>query len=307
MLDLPDSFIRTITMTFKEEGAAWLERLPALIAECEAQWSIRVLPPFPNLSYNYVAPAVRADGSDVVLKLGVPNPEMLTEIAAMRLYDGRGIARLLEADSERGMILFERLLPGTPLTSVADDDQATRIAAQVMHDLWTPLPHEHTFPSVVDWIGGMRKLRPHFGGGTGPFPEDLVDQAEHLFMELLASSDAPVLLHGDLHHDNILSAQRAPWLAIDPKGVTGEPAYEVGALMRNPIGVEKWPDLRRVLSRRFDILREMLGFDRQRMIAWAMAQAVLSAWWFIEDGYEEWEFETILAEHFAALLNNKQR
>ena len=81
--------------------------------------------------------------------------------------------------------------------------------------------------------------------------------------------------------------------------------YEIGALMRNPIGVEKWRDLPRVLSRRFDILHEILGFDRQRMIAWSMAQAVLSAWWFIEDGYEEWEFETILAEHFAALLGNK--
>src|SRR5688572_28055956 len=132
MLNLPDSFIRTIKMTFKEEGTTWLERLPALIAECEAQWSIRVLPPFPNLSYNYVAPAVRADGSDAVIKLGVPNPEMLTEIAAMRLYYCHGIARLLEADSERGMMLFERLLPGTPLTSVADDVEATRIAAQVM-------------------------------------------------------------------------------------------------------------------------------------------------------------------------------
>jgi streptomycin 6-kinase len=303
MLNLPDTFVRTINMTFKEAGAAWLDNLPALIAECETLWSIRVLPPFPNLSYNYVAPAVRADGSDAVLKLGVPNPEMLTEIAAMRLYDGHGIARLLEADSACGMMLFERLLPGTPLTSITNDEQATRIAAQVMRDLWVKPPVDHAFSSVADWIAGMGKLRPHFGGGTGPFPDHLLDQAERLFAELLASSDAPVLLHGDLHHDNILAAQRAPWLAIDPKGVTGEPAYEVGALMRNPIGVEQWPDLRRVLSRRFDILHEMLGFDRQRMIAWSLAQAVLSAWWFIEDGYEEWEFEMILAEHFAALLN----
>jgi streptomycin 6-kinase len=306
MLNLPDSFIRTIQLTFKEAGAAWLDNLPALIAACESRWSIRVLPPFPNLSYNFVAPAVRADGSDVVLKLGVPNPELLTEIAAMRLYDGHGIARLLEADPPRGIQLFERLLPGTPLTSIADDDEATRIAALVMRDLWTPLPADHTFPSVADWIAGLDKLRPHFDGGTGPFPAPLLDQAERLFAELLASSDTPMLLHGDLHHDNILMAQRSAWLAIDPKGITGEPAYEVGALMRNPIGVEHWPDLRRVLSRRFDILHEMLGFDRQRMIAWSFAQAVLSAWWFIEDGYDEWEFEMILAEHFAALLENKQ-
>jgi streptomycin 6-kinase len=146
------------------------------------------------------------------------------------------------------------------------------------------LPAEHNFPAVADWAGGLARLRPHFGGTTGPFPAWLVDLAENLFAELLAAAPEPVLLHGDLHHYNILAAQRRPWLAIDPKGVAGEPAYEIGALLRNPMPqISDEADLERLLARRLDQLAEFLALDRQRLAAWGVAQAVLSAWWSIED------------------------
>jgi streptomycin 6-kinase len=283
------TFTNTIVELYGAEGEAWLARLPALIAACERRWSLTVLPPFPNLSYNYVAPAVQAGGRDglrkaVVLKAGVPNSELVTEVTALRLVDGRGTVRLLEADAAQGVMLLERLRPGTLLVEMSDDEQATTIAAQVMQQLWRPLPPEHAFPSVTDWAGGLRKLRPHFGGGTGPFPLRLVEMAETLFAELLASSAEPVLLHGDLHHFNILAATRRPWLAIDPKGVAGEPAYETGALLRNPMPqIATELDLERLLARRVDQLAELLALDRQRIAGWGVAQAVLSAWWSVED------------------------
>jgi len=113
----------------------------------------------------------------------------------------------------------------------------------------------------------------------------------------------PVLLHGDLHHDNILAAERQPWLAIDPKGLVGEPEYEVGALLRNPMpGLLAIPHPERVLARRLDILAESLGFDRDRLRAWGLAQAVLAAWWSIEDHGQGWE--TWIA--CAALLDRLQ-
>ena len=133
------------------------------------------------------------------------------------------------------------------------------------------------------WASGLQRLRQEFDGGCGPFPVRLVEQAAALFEQLLASSDAPVLLHGDLHHYNILSADGAGWLAIDPKGVIGEPAYEAGALMRNPLNVESWPNLQQTLARRADILADELGFDRQRILGWSMAQSVLAGWWTYED------------------------
>jgi streptomycin 6-kinase len=112
----------------------------------------------------------------------------------------------------------------------------------------------------------------------------------------------PVLLHGDLHHHSILSAERQPWLALDPKGVVGEPAYEVGAFLRNPL---PWlldqPDPRRVMARRLDQLAGDLGFDRARLLSWGLAQAVLSAWWSFWDHRHGWEGGLACAELLAAL------
>ncbi|MGH2543769.1 MAG: aminoglycoside phosphotransferase family protein, partial [Ardenticatenaceae bacterium] len=217
-----------------------------------------------------------------ILKVGVPNRELWTELAMLRLCDGRGIVQLLEADHDLGALLLERLRPGTMLVTL-DDEEATSIAAGVMRELWRPAPAEHAFPTVADWAAGLDKLRTHFGG-PGPYPVPLVEMAERLFAELLDSMAEPVLLHGDLHHYNILAAERAPWLAIDPKGVIGEPAYEVGALLRNPLPhFLDVPQPRRLLARRVDQLAETLGFDRERIAGWGMAQAVLSAWWTYED------------------------
>jgi streptomycin 6-kinase len=172
-----------------------------------------------------------------------------------------------------------------------------------MRQLWRPAPADYPFPTVAKWAGGMQRLRAQFDGGIGPFPKRLVELAERLFAELLASQAEPVLLHGDLHHDNILSAQRQPWLALDPQGVVGEPAYEVGALLRNPMPhLLAMPDFKGVQARRVDQLSEALGFDRERIVGWGVAQAVLSGWWSIEDHGAGWEPSLACAEVLAELL-----
>jgi len=302
MYPLSADFTQRISELFEDRGRQWLADLPALLLEYEQRWSLKLQPPF-ALSYNYVAPAVRANGREVVLKAGVPNPELLTEIAALRHYDGRGIVQLLEADPDRGVFLIERIKPGTPLVTLEDDEQATALAAEVMRQLWQPAPPDHPFPTVHKWAAGLQRMRDQFGGGTGPLPTRLVEQAEVLFADLLSSMAAPVLLHGDLHHWNILSAQRQPWLALDPKGTVGEPAYEVGALLRNPMpDFLQWPDLKHKLARRVEQLSELLGFDRQRLIGWGVAQAVLSAWWSIEDHGHGWEASIRCAELLAELI-----
>jgi streptomycin 6-kinase len=299
---IPSDFARTMQEVYGEAGVEWLERLPAIIAECERRWSLAALPPFPRLSYNYVAPAVLADGRDAVLKVGYPSPELMCEMEALRLYDGHGIVQLLYADREQGAMLLERLKPGTPLASIEDDEEATSIAASVMRQLWRPVPSEHQFPTVAKWASGLERLRKHFGGTTGPLPKSLVEEAETLFIELIASMDEVVLLHGDLHHENIIAAERQPWLALDPKGLAGEPAYEIGALLRNwlPDPLTQ-PEASRTLARRVDQLAEELGFDRERLISWGLAQAVLSAWWSIEDHGYGWEPAIAVAEALAGI------
>jgi len=302
MQPISGEFARTSVELYGTTGSEWLNRLPTLIAECAVRWSLTVMPPFERLSYNYVAPAVRANGADVVLKIGVPNPELLTEVAALRIFDGHGIVQLLDADPALGALLLERLKPGATLLTIADDEQATHIAAQVMRQLWRPAPERHSFPTIAKWAKGFERLRKQFGGGAGPFPKHLVEAAESIYAEFIDSMAESVLLHGDLHHENILSAERQPWLALDPKGVVGEPAYEVGALLRNPLPqLLDAPEPGRILARRVDQLAEELGFDRARMVGWGMAQAVLSAWWSFEDHGHGWEPAIRCAELLAEL------
>jgi len=260
MHTVPDNLARTTVELYGAAGVEWLSHLPSLLAACAERWGLTILPPFANLSYNYVAPAVRAGGTEVVLKAGVPNPELRTEIEALWLFAGQGSVLLLEADAELGLLLLERLRPGTPLVFLADDREATSVAAGVMRQLWRPAPALHPFPTAARWAAGLLRLRRQLGGGTGPFPRVLVERAEGLFAKLIASSAEPVLLHGDLHHKNILRAGRQPWLAVDPKGLVGEPAYEVGALLRNPYPqILQEPQVEDILARRADQLAEELN------------------------------------------------
>jgi streptomycin 6-kinase len=171
-----------------------------------------------------------------------------------------------------------------------------------MRQLFPPVPEDHPFPSVGDWAQGLGRLRAHFGGSTGPFPTRLVESAETLFTELLSSMGEPVILHGDLHHENILSAERQPWLVIDPQGVIGEPAYETGAVLRNPMpDILKSPELKNVLKRRVDQLADELELDRKRILGWGIAQAVLSAWWDYEDHGHGWEPWIVIAQTLATI------
>ena len=282
-------FARTISGVFGERGVQWLRELPALLSEYAQRWNLTLESPF-DLSYSYVAPARQADGRAVVVKAGVPGPGLTREAEALRFYLGRGAVQLLRADPNRGVLLLERLQPGLPVLTVTDEDQSTRIAAAVMQCLWRPAPSAGPFPSVAEWAAGLGRLRARYAGGSGPLPERLVRMAETLFADLLQSSGPPVLLHGDLHHWNILSRGPDGWAAIDPKGVTGEPAYEAGAWLRNPFpALLREPDRARRLTRRGDVLVEALGLDRQRLVNWAKAQAVLSAWWALEDNEAQWE------------------
>jgi len=281
---IPDNLARTAIELDGPAGRDWLDRLPAIVAGCARRWSLAVEPPFPNLSYNYVAPASRADGSAAVLKVCLPNSEYRTEATALRLFDGRGAARLLEADLDRAVLLLERLEPGTPLTAVPDDERATAIAAGVMRRLWQPAPADGPLPSVGDWVRGMERRAPGVLGRDEKFPTHWLDRALALFAELDASAPTTVLLHGDLHHGNILTARREPWLAIDPKGITGEPAAEIGALLLNPMPqLLEAPQPGRLLARRVELLAGALGLDQTRVRDWGIVRAVLSAFWSLED------------------------
>ena len=204
---LPEKFLTTIQNTFGDEGSAFLATLPALINEASHRWKLSNIHPVSNLSYNFVAYADTED-LEVVLKIGVPNGELTSEMTALRLFDGRGSVRLYQADEKKGKLLLERLQPGEMLAELKDDEQATQLAAQVMLDLWLPAPEDRTLIQLRDWFKGFERLKVRFDGGTGTLDKNLVEQAETAVREFFAEEYPPKVIHGDLHHFNILSSAR---------------------------------------------------------------------------------------------------
>jgi streptomycin 6-kinase len=311
-LNLSSEFINNIEGVFGEAGRQFLANIPALIDEASARWVLTDVQPSPNLSYNFVAFAKRAsttgpDGTsqpstqrEVVLKMGVPNSDMESEIAALRLFNGEGACHLIDYDEEKSWMLLERLRPGVMLSTLENDEEATHIAADVMQKIWRPAPKDDVFIRLSDWFDGLKSLRSMFNGRTGPLNENLVHRVEHSVKDFLAENHQPVLMHGDFHHFNILSSERG-WLVIDPKGVIGPAGYEVGPFLINP-----WGDLlsgnhyRQMTKQRIDILHERLGFERERIREWGLAHAILSAWWSIED-HGDWHYAADFAEMIADL------
>jgi streptomycin 6-kinase len=277
-MNLSPTFIRNVTQAFGTSGERFLVDLPNLLSEASRRWDLVIGEPY-LLSYNYVCAVRRVDGTPAVLKIGVPNHELTSEINTLRLYSGQGACRLLESDREAGLLLLERLTPGTVLASLEDDDQATRIAAEALSAIQRPAPVGEGYLFLRGWFDELKNLRPRFGGSTGPFPEITVSTVEGLLGELFAEQAPDVLLHGDFQHFNILLSGRG-WLVIDPKGVVGPAGYEVGPLLMNPSG--KIPSERTAIQRtqrRIAILAERTGFEPQLMRAWAVCHSLLSAWW----------------------------
>jgi streptomycin 6-kinase len=111
-----------------------------------------------------------------------------------------------------------------------------------------------------------------------------VRTARQTYLDLCASQRHRRLLHGDLHHENILFDDHRGWLAIDPKGVIGELEFEIGTVLLNPIAHPALFASRTVVQRRVDIFQRVLQLDNERILRWAFARAVLSAVWSWEDG-----------------------
>ena len=141
-MQLPDSFINTFRNVFKEDGEKFLAVLPALIDEVSQLWGLTDVQPVPNLSYQFCGicktgfDKLNYEQEDVILKMGIPNPELISEMSALKLFNGNGACQLLECDEERGLLLLERLKPGMMLSELEDDDERTNIAADVMQKIW---------------------------------------------------------------------------------------------------------------------------------------------------------------------------
>jgi streptomycin 6-kinase len=253
------------------------------VAECAAQWDLRLGAPFEPATVSWVAPAGRPDGTPAVLKINFPEAESEHEAAALAHWGGAGAVRLLGADGERHAVLVERCEPGTPLWAVGDEEQANAIAATVLRALWAaPPPAGAPFrPLAAEARRWADELPARWDRHGRPFARALLDAAVGWIGELVATPGPAVVLHQDLHGGNVLRAARAPWLAIDPKPLVGEPAFDLASLLRDrrpELAADPAP-VRRV-RRRLDQLAGELAVDRERARRWGVIHALA---WGVDD------------------------
>ncbi|MEV0897804.1 aminoglycoside phosphotransferase family protein [Actinoplanes sp. NPDC049802] len=246
-------------------------------------WDLRPDGTLP-LSMNWVIRVRRADGTGAVLKMGVPESDHLgDEVAALECFAGHGAIAVLAHDEARGALLLEEARPGTPARALvpARDEVATAALIGVIKRLHRPAPPTVPLPELADrrasFDGYLRRFP-----GDDPLPRHLVERAGSLLTELCASATERVVLHGDLHHDNVLAAEREPWLAIDPHGVVGDPGYEIGAMLYNPDPLDPDDTVLDLVPARLEQLADGLGMPPERVVAWGFVQAVLSEVWTFE-------------------------
>lgn len=300
---LPEKFVKNTLEVCPESGAKWFDDLPQIIKSLAEKWQVKVEKPFENLSYNYVAPCVFADGgSESVLKIALPlkNPEISNEARYLQIQNGDGAVKILNFDKELRAMLLEKLNPGKHLKEIfaGNEQSAVEVAAALIKKLRCKASADSEFILLEVWFENFFKR-----AKNTEFPQEYLKNTQEIFYEFNTSSQK-FLLHGDLHHENILSAEREPFLAIDPKGIIGEFGFETGAFLNNHANwLAGELDLREKLINAVAHFSESLAIEPRDLYKWAFAQMVLSIWWTFEDGGQNWREEFWRAEIWENILN----
>ena len=284
-------FHSNIISIYEKKCKAWLNALPELVSAISSRLDLHDLKEVPNLTYNYVLSGFQGD-NPIILKLGLDNEELTREAFALKCFAGCGAVKVLSEDD--GMLLLERAIPGISLKSYFPNQEhkSIEIACEVMKKLHqASIPEGHHFPHIKDWLEAL--------DGDLEIPVYTLQKAREIRDKLLKTTGPDVLLHGDLHHDNILQ-NGEDWLVIDPKGVIGEPAYEVAAFIRNPMPeLLHHSDIPNIILNRIIRFAELLGIPAKRIHDWCFVQAVLAQAWALEDGCDASYFEQL-----TKILNN---
>jgi streptomycin 6-kinase len=209
---------------------------------------------------------------------------------AQALEDHGGAIVLECAD---GAVLLERILPGRALTELAvsgHDQQATEILVSLIDRMSHATPPD-SCKHAEEWATGFDR---YLQSGASDIPTKLVTHARETYLSLCKSQRRRRLLHGDLHHANVLLDDKRGWLAIDPKGVVGETEFEIGVALRNPVEHPELFASRDAIEKRMEGFVTALDLDYERTRQWAFSQAVLSAIWAWEDASPPIVLETFL-------------
>ncbi|WP_416974466.1 aminoglycoside phosphotransferase family protein [Streptomyces sp. 4F14] len=276
VIEIPRGLVKSQQRANGEAGVAFLERLPGLAEEFLGRWDLRLDGPSMHGMCALVLPVVRTDGLRAVLKLQLLDEESEGEAVALRLWDGDGAVRLLDHDDASGTMLLERLDPARMLARVADAHTSVEVITELLAHL-TAGPAPQGMRSLADIAASMLERTPAaLTRVPDPGQRRIVADCASAVAEV-AGEPGDRLLHWDLHDENVLAADRAPWLAIDPKPLAGDPGYDLWPAIANRFDADdvRW---------RFDAMTAGLGLDRARARAWTLGRLLENSLWNIEDG-----------------------
>lgn len=292
---LPRELVKHVTAICGSDGEDWLDDLPSLLHKLESGWSLKVDPAFPAGEFNFVAPALRNRNEPVVLKISPPyrTIEIFGEAKYLRVRDGKGAVKLLAEDRDHRAILLERAVPGRNFTELFQDNEPRSIepAIGVLRAALLPPPTDTADTISLDhWFDGLHRAL------ATDFPSVYASKALAIYESLSARSDL-FYIHGDFHPGNAVSAGRAPYLIIDPKGVIGNIGYEIAVFLNNfHWWQQKKPDVIDRLDRAVADFSDAFDVDPVELRQWAFAQMVLGAWWTREDMPEFYDNAVAIAD-----------
>jgi streptomycin 6-kinase len=276
--DLPPGLTKQAALGAR--WAEWLDGLPDMVDGLVDEWELAFDGDPMHGWCSLVVPVRTPGGRPAALKVALPDDENEHEHLALQHWHGNGAVLLLRADPRRYALLLERLHP-EDLTDLWDLE-ACEIVAGLYERIHVPaLPQLRTLTSYVDrWNAGLLALPK-----AAPVPRRLVEQAVSLGASFVTDeASTGVMIHGDLHYENVLAADREPWLVIDPKTVSGDPHYEVAPLLWN-----RWGEavasgrVRDAVRRRFHTVVDAAGLDEDRARDWVVVRAMHNAYWSVDD------------------------
>lgn len=231
-MQIPAYFLTKAARQFGDAGPGWVQQLPALLARCEERWQLTDCVPADKLSINLVCYARSALYGDVVLKIEGPHTERYTEMTALRLYAGRHACTCFATDEDIAAILLERIVPGYDLRQLPNKQEQLEIGAEVIAALPIPLHETHGLPDYGYWVT-QAIATTHAQYHPSAQMIALMAAADDLFHKICPGDEPRYLLHGDLHHDNMLFHHDGTWKVIDPQGVIGAPFLETARFIQN--------------------------------------------------------------------------